>query len=195
VTRCLFLIVAAQLFLFGAGSSKGQTWTDAYTRGDWGGRDRTCSQGAEPDPNQCNRAYLGQVAVCWSNRQTWECNNAIAWCTYKTIGVTAPQNGSNPGNIYGCGLGSITAEYSICHGEHDKKVINFNPFKDQDEHGCDDHPGWTVFVGCAGGGANPPVSGANLCKGKPWTAKGNFPSVSGNRCGYAWFTISCWSGQ
>jgi hypothetical protein len=84
---------------------------------------------------------------------------------------------------------------SICHGENAKKIINYDPFKDQDEHGCDDHGGWTVFEGCAGGGANPSNSAAAHCGvGKPWTADSNYPSVSGNNCGYSWFRITCWSG-
>jgi hypothetical protein len=90
--------------------------------------------------------------------------------------------------------GVPTLATSICHGENAKKVMNFDPFKKGDEHGCDDHPGWSVFEGCSGGGTNPAASAQALCKGSLWTVTTNFPGVSGNKCGYSWFTITCWSG-
>jgi hypothetical protein len=173
-----------------------QQWSNTRSQGDWGGRDRACSQGPRPDPDECRPEHRGQVAVCWTNRRTGECGGAVAWCTYKTVGLTTPQNGSNPGWIYYCGdLGTVTKRVSICHGENAKKIINYNPFRDQDEHGCDDHGGWTVFEGCSGGGANPAASGRAHCGDQLWTVESNYPSVPGNACGYSWFTIICWSGR
>ena len=81
-------------------------WSDTFTRGDWIGRDRACSQGPFPDASQCNSAFFwsGQ-AVCWSNRHTGECGGAIAWCTYKTVGLTTPHGYGtvSDGEIYKCG--------------------------------------------------------------------------------------------
>ena len=194
--RAVILIAAVQFFIPVPNRSNAQTWADTRSQADWGGRDRTCSIGSTPDPKQCDRVHIGQIAVCWSNCRSGECHNAAAWCTYKdkTVGFSTAQNGYNPGEVYGCGLGTIINEISICHGENQKRIINFNPFSDPHPHGCDDHAGYNVFEGCAGGGANPAVSGANLCNGGTWTARSNYPPVNGDRCGYSWFTVSCWSG-
>jgi hypothetical protein len=194
--RTGFLVIGTWVICTATSLANSQEWTDTNSLGDWGGRDRTCSQGSVPDPDQCRSEYRGQVAVCWSNRRTGECGGATAWCTYKTVGLTTPQNGGAPGHIYYCGaLGMPTTRVSVCHGEHQKKVINFNPLKDQDEHGCDDHSGWSVFEGCSGGGPNPSASGQAYCGGQLFTVELNYPSVSGNKCGYAWFTVTCWSGR
>jgi hypothetical protein len=166
-------------------------WSDTQSFGDWGGNDRACSQGSQPDQNQCQPQYSGQVAVCWANRPTGECGGAVAWCTYKTIGLTTPRNGRSPGHVYYCGdLGTVTKTVSICTGEHANKVINYNPLTDQDEHGCNEHPGF-VFQGCS----DPAASANAICGGQPWTIQSNFGPVSGNSCGYAWSTITCWSGN
>jgi hypothetical protein len=199
MTRMIVLVAVAPLFLVAADPSKAQTWSDTRTLGDWGGRDSIpCSVGSKPNSNRCKPASVGRVAVCWSNRQTGECGNARAWCTYKdnSVGLHTFPNGGSPGEIYACGLGTATDEISICHGENAGKIINFNPFLDTRafEHSCAEHPGWTVFEGCAGGGANPAVSAKALCGGQ-WTAKAKFPPIGGNACGYSWFIITCWSGQ
>jgi hypothetical protein len=169
---------------------------DTYSQGDWQGRDRACSRGSIPDPNQCRPEYHGQVAVCWTDRRTGECGGATSWCTYKTVGLATPQTGYSPGQLYYCGdLGQPTKEVSICHGEHAKMEPNFDPSNFQQEHGCNDHQGWTVHEDCSRGGPNPAASAQVHCGGQLWTARSNYPSVSGNKCGYAWFTITCWSGR
>ena len=93
--------------------------------------------------------------------------------------------------------GPQVSSTSICHGEHEKKQINFDVFRDTRsfKHSCGDHPGFALHEGCGGDGANPAASAASLCRGKPYyTTQTNFPGVEGNQCGYSWFTIICWSG-
>jgi hypothetical protein len=60
-------------------------WDDTGIFADWGARDFACSQGATPKDNLCTAATNKFVAVCWVNRQTGECGNATAWCTYKSV--------------------------------------------------------------------------------------------------------------
>jgi hypothetical protein len=107
------------------------------------------------------------------------------------VGLTTPQNGAAPGHIYYCGnMGTVTKRTPICIGEHENKIINFNPLKNQDEHGCNDHPGF-VHQGCS----DAAQSANAFCGGQLWTIEHNFGPVSGNKCGYAWLTIICWSGH
>lgn len=77
-------------------------WGDTFTQADWGDHDWSCSPGAAPNPQMCDSAHVGQVAVCWPHRPTGECGGAEAWCTYKTVHVDTPRNGTAPGEVYQC---------------------------------------------------------------------------------------------
>jgi hypothetical protein len=94
--------VVTAILIFSLGSARAQSWHNANQTGDWAGRDRACSQGAIPRPEECTDAYIGQVAVCWPNRRTGECKGATAWCTYKFVKLGTIKNGGAPGNIYEC---------------------------------------------------------------------------------------------
>lgn len=83
---------------------------------DWHGADVGCSPGAVPEPDRCNAKHEGMVAVCWNDRQTGECDNAVSWCTYKSIKPDRPPNGSNPGNVYVCD----STSFSICRKQNAK---------------------------------------------------------------------------
>jgi hypothetical protein len=87
---------------------------------------------------------------------------------------------------------------SICHGQYERKTVIFDPFNTRVPHGCDDHPGflYEACYGSTGGGADPRISAVTHCgPGKPYTGVRNFPPISGDQCGYSWFTITCWSGD
>ena len=71
--------------------------------------------------------------------------------------------------------------FIVCHGEF--------------EGTCKQHP-YTVFEHCGNdngvGGADPKVSGRNLCGNDNFdVAKADGGSVGGNHCGYSWFRITC----
>ena len=68
----------------------------------------------------------------------------------------------------------------VCHGEFLAK--------------CRAHP-FNKFEQCSNsngvGGANPAITGKQLCGNDQFTLKSAGPSVSGNHCGYAWFEVAC----
>jgi hypothetical protein len=99
--RAWFLGIGFGLLVAGLSAPvHAQSWGDAYAKGDWLGRERSCTQGETPDPAQCTPATMGQVAVCWSNNPG--CGGSDAWCTYKTVQLSTPQDGKTPGEIYQC---------------------------------------------------------------------------------------------
>jgi hypothetical protein len=102
VHRFVSISLAATALILSSAGTQAQSWRETKLDGDWGGRDRACSQGATPRPEQCNAATRGQVAVCWTNRKTGECFGATAWCTYKTVTLNTPKDGRAPGRIYEC---------------------------------------------------------------------------------------------
>jgi hypothetical protein len=96
-------ILLSPILTYALSCASAQSWSTTGLQGDWAGRDRACSVGSTPLPEQCKIEHSGQVAVCWTDRRTGECGNAAAWCTYKTIGRMTPQDGGNPGQVYQCG--------------------------------------------------------------------------------------------
>jgi hypothetical protein len=90
--------------------------------------------------------------------------------------------------------GSQVSSTSICQGQYEHKRTNYNPFIDTRPfaHSCDDHPGFTVWENCV---SNTEATAASLCKNNPYyTLQRAYPSTDGNQCGYAWVTVTCWSG-
>src|SRR5581483_10699101 len=79
----LKLSIATAILCFTGGIAQALEWRDLNRLADWSGYDHACSQGAQPKPEFCQKNRTGNVAVCWENRQTGECSNATAWCTYK----------------------------------------------------------------------------------------------------------------
>jgi hypothetical protein len=95
------------IFMFAVTSLTGsgveaQEWQRTDIRGDWTGRDFACSRGFAPKDALCNKSTRGFVAVCWNERQTGECGNAVEWCTYKNVSLETPMDGGAPGEIYIC---------------------------------------------------------------------------------------------
>jgi hypothetical protein len=76
--------------------------------------------------------------------------------------------------------------YKICRGEFEGpcKLHSYDRFERCGTYGV--------------GGANPNLSCQFLCGtpiGPGCQASSNAPSISGNACGYAWFSITCTGGQ
>jgi hypothetical protein len=100
-----------------------------------------------------------------------------------------------------CGVtnkGSSTFALSVCQGENQHRISNFNPTKDTRSftHFCDQHP-YTTYATC---NATVDWIAANQCRNQSspyYTIQDNYPKITddGNRCGYRWFTITCWSGE
>jgi hypothetical protein len=80
----------------------GFAWRDTGMQADWPGHDYSCTQGASPNSQLCNRETRGRVAVCWLRRQTGECGGASEWCTYKALTLDVPPTGTSPGRVYVC---------------------------------------------------------------------------------------------
>jgi hypothetical protein len=101
--RCIRskLIVSLACLAIG-GSEAGAEWKETTIRGDWNGRDFRCTQGLLPQPDLCNAATKGLVAVCWPSRKTGDCGSSGPWCTYKKVTLSTPPDGSTPGVVYTC---------------------------------------------------------------------------------------------
>jgi hypothetical protein len=97
----LRFIVSVAFLTIAAGEARTE-WKSTGIRADWSGRDFACSEGPKPSPELCNAGTRGFVAVCWSSRQTGECNNKAQWCTYKKVTLETPPDGSAPGELYIC---------------------------------------------------------------------------------------------
>src|SRR5262249_49674636 len=86
-------------------------WRNLDRIGDCGGLDYYCTPGVEPmvqDPKRkiCDNDHVGQVSVCWSNRNAEHpfdnCRNQAAWCTYKAVTAAKCTDNRRPGAMYEC---------------------------------------------------------------------------------------------
>ena len=88
-------------------------WGNVAQLADWGGDDADCSDTLVPEADYCNDQRIGQIAVCWQNRnEGWppgdrfnRCRNKTTWCTYKdeTVRVGRAATGhAPPGRVYIC---------------------------------------------------------------------------------------------
>jgi hypothetical protein len=93
------VIVLTVLF---AASAQAQRWEEAGMDADWGGNDYACTRTQVPVAENCTATSRGTVAVCWLKRQTGECQNAVSWCTYKTVKLGEKPTGTNPGKVFVC---------------------------------------------------------------------------------------------
>lgn len=91
-------------------------WTNVATLADWGGQDADCSDTVVPEPDRCDDQRIGQIAICWQNRnEGWpagdkfdRCKNKSTWCTYKneTVRIGMAATGHAPaGRVYVCARG------------------------------------------------------------------------------------------
>lgn len=92
----------AMLIIPVAKAQEPASWKDTGMRADWTGRDMACTQGEKPVPFMCSAQNKGMVAVCWTDRQSGECGNVAAWCTYKTVTMNMRPDGVNRGVVYEC---------------------------------------------------------------------------------------------
>jgi len=68
---------------------------------DCGGRDvKTMTEGAKPVDVNCDKAFVGKIAVCWDNAKF--VNGNKPQCTYKNLGPDACKGGHNTGLMYVC---------------------------------------------------------------------------------------------
>jgi hypothetical protein len=140
-----------------------------------------------------NRSPMMKMHICIPLKLS----RALAIFSLLQMGVTnaysqAPVNADTNGVT---NKGSPVFSLSYCQGENQHKIINYDPFKDTRsfEHFCDQHP-YTQYATC---NATTDWIAENLCKSKSspyYTIQRDYPPTDGNRCGYAWFTVTCWSG-
>lgn len=82
------LTLSPCFFPTGGSTEEGPRWVDTKQQADWPGNDYGCSPGSEPIDTYCDANRIGDVAVCWIERNTGyppfkECLGYRAWCTYK----------------------------------------------------------------------------------------------------------------
>ena|SRR6516162_5693616 len=92
-------LVVVAFFQVNAGHAS--QWERVMEVHDWGDRDRDWSVGYDPDPHKCTPAWENSVAVCWSQRGSPR-GQVEDWCTYKTVTINTPENGSNKGVTWVC---------------------------------------------------------------------------------------------
>lgn len=102
--RLTSMWLVLSFFVIGGALTAQAGWNYTSSEGDWAGSDYDCSKGPIPKPENCTEISRGTVAVCWLNRNvnSGMCPNMHTWCTYKTVKLTDPQNGTNKGHVFVC---------------------------------------------------------------------------------------------